>query len=81
MIKLMRFQGASYDVVHIPQRKYFYSMHYGTFCKKNHVKKIIVHSHCAAEHKTLKYQSDQDGILPIYHECTDGLLCLLCGSR
>ena len=50
------FKEHPYDVVHIHSGSISILCIMAHFAKKNHVKKIIVHSHCAAEHKTLKYR-------------------------
>lgn len=75
------FKEHPYDVVHIHSGMYFYLCIMALLQRKIHVKKIIVHSPLCGGAQDVKIPSDQDGIFPIYHECTDGLLCLLCGSR
>ena len=81
MIKLMRFSRSILMMWCIFTAEVF------LFCALWHIckEKPCEEDHCTfplcSGAQDVKIPSDQDGVLPIYHECTDGLLCLFCGSR
>ncbi|MDO5406081.1 MAG: glycosyltransferase [Eubacteriales bacterium] len=65
-----------YDVVHVHSGSISVLAEVAFVARINHVKKIIVHSHCAAEKKTIKYGLAKLASLPIMHFCpTDYFAC------
>lgn len=65
-----------YDIIHIHSGSISVLAEVSMVAHKHHINKIIVHSHCAAESKTLKYRIIKFISLPILNHCpTDYLAC------
>lgn len=65
-----------YDVIHVHSGSISVLTIIGITAYRAHIKKIIVHSHCAAEHKTWKYRFVKFISLPIMAICaTDYCAC------
>ncbi len=65
-----------YDVVHIHSGSISVLSIMSKYARKNGVKKIIVHSHCAAEKKTMKYWLTKIAFTPsMRHNPTDYCAC------
>lgn len=66
----------AYDVVHVHSGSISILAEVAAVAKHNKVKKIIVHSHCAADHKTWKYRLIKLVSLPFMSLCpTDHCAC------
>ena len=64
------------DIIHIHSGSISVLAEVSMVAHKHHINKIIVHSHCAAESKTLKYRIIKFISLPILNHCpTDYLAC------
>lgn len=65
-----------YDIIHIHSGSISVLAEVAMVACKHHINKIIVHSHCAAERKSLKYRIIKFISLPILNHCpTDYLAC------
>ncbi len=70
------FKNNKYDVIHIHSGSISALMICAAIAKKNHIKKIIVHSHATAEKKTLKYRVIKLISMPFMAVCpTDYCAC------
>lgn len=65
-----------YDTVHIHSGSISVLMYASLAAKRTGIKKIIVHSHCAGDRKTLKYRLIKLASMPILSSCpTDYFAC------
>lgn len=65
-----------YDVLHIHSGSISILAEISLVAHKHHIKKILVHSHCAAEHKTIRYRIVKLLSIPILNNYpTDYLAC------